>query len=106
MTAEDNPAPLACTLSGEQVPERRRVIQALLKRLIEIRELDEGLEFIFPGEERLISELVEFLRFERNCCRFLSFELRFEPEQGPVRLRILGAPAAKPIIRELFRAEQ
>jgi hypothetical protein len=106
MASENESVPLACTLSAEQLPQRRQVIQALFKRLIETRELDQGFEFIFPGEEQMISELAEFIRFERNCCRFLAFELRFEPNQGPLHLRILGVPEAKPIIRAMFLVEQ
>jgi hypothetical protein len=106
MASENNSIPLACTLSADQLPQRQQVIQALFQRLIETRELDQGFEFIFPGEEQMISELADFIRFERNCCRFLSFELRFEPEQGPLHLRILGTQEAKPIIREIFRLEQ
>jgi hypothetical protein len=106
MATEDNSIPLACTLSADQLPQRRQVIQQLFRRLRETRELDQGFEFIFPGEEPLISDLMEFVRFERNCCRFLSFELRFEPQKGPVHLRILGSPEAKPIIHEIFQPEQ
>jgi hypothetical protein len=106
MASENDSVPLACSLSAEQLPHRRQVIQALFKRLIETRELDHGFEFIFPSEEQMLSGLADFIRFERNCCRFLSFELRFEPEQGPVRLQVIGVPEAKPIIRAMFQVEQ
>lgn len=100
---KNNPAPLVCTLAaGELANRREEIMQKLLKQATDVREIDQGFEFIFLGEEALVSDLMEFIRFERNCCRFLSFDLAFEPEQGPVRLRILGTPDAKPIIRDLF----
>jgi hypothetical protein len=98
-----NNAPLACTLSwGELAQRREEVMQVLFPRALETLELDQGFEFIFPAEDTLISQLTEFIVFERNCCRFLSFELVFQPEQGPLHLRILSKPEAKPIIREMF----
>jgi hypothetical protein len=103
MASQNSPAPLICTLSTDELSQRREeIIQALFKRGLDTRERNQGLEFTFPAEETLLSDLLEFIRFERNCCRFLSFEIVFEPEQGPLRLRILGAPEAKPLIREMF----
>jgi hypothetical protein len=103
MNTEDKSVILACTLApGELSQRREEIIAALFKRAVGTRELDQGLEFVFPGEETLISSLMDFIKFERNCCRFLRFELIFEPEQGSLHLRILGTPEAKPVIREMF----
>lgn len=103
--SESTSVPLVCTLAAGESRQRREEVQRLFDRSIATRELDHGVEFTFPGEEPLISELSEFIRFERNCCRFLTFELVCEPDQGPLHLRILGAPEAKQIIREMFSRE-
>lgn len=103
MNREDKSVPLACTLApGEFSQRREEIIHILFTRATGTRELPEGFEFIFPGEEMLVSSLMDFIKFERNCCRFLRFELIFEREHGPLHLRILGTPEAKPMIREMF----
>lgn len=103
MNSEDKSTPLACMLTpGELSQRREKIIHALFAHATGTRELSEGFEFVFSGEETLISSLTEFIKFERNCCPFLRFELIFEPGQGPMLLRILGMPEAKPVIREMF----
>lgn len=43
----------------------------------------------------------ELISQERGCCSTLAFELRFEPEAGPVLLRCLGPLEATFIERQL-----
>jgi hypothetical protein len=45
--------------------------------------------------------LTEFIVFERGCCPFFTFELLFEPEGGPIRLRALAPEGAKEIAAEV-----
>src|SRR5690242_2750993 len=95
--------PILCTLSPEQVAQRREhVIKQLFQKTLERRELQDGFEFVFPSSEAVLAEVVEFVAFERKCCRFLSFEVAFEPEEGPIHLRLLGCQDAKDVIRQIF----
>ena len=61
-------------------------------------ELEDGYEFRFPGSEEWATRLTEFIVFERECCPFLAFELVFEPEGGPIRLRVRGPEGVKEIV--------
>ena len=63
-------------------------------------ELDDGYEFLFPGSEERAAGLTKFVVFERGCCPFFIFELVFEPEADPIRLR--GPEGVKGIIAETF----
>lgn len=94
--------PIACTLSSDQLAQRRHVISELFQKTLERRECEDGFDFIFPGGDVVLAELFEFLRFERKCCQFLSFELALEPQEGPIHLRLLGHRDAKEAIRQIF----
>ena len=95
--------PIVCTLSPDQLAQRREhVIKELFQKTLERRELQDGFEFVFPSSEAVLAEVVEFVAFERKCCRFLSFEVAFEPEEGPIHLRLLGCHAAKDAVRHIF----
>src|SRR5262249_38392817 len=41
---------------------------------------------------------------ERECCRFLTFELTVEPNMGPIIVRVTGFSGAKQLLRTMFCA--
>jgi len=94
--------PIACTLSSEDLARRQQVIHQLLQKTLERRELEDGFEFIFSPTEAILAELVDFVGFERKCCRFLSFELVLDSGDGPIHLRLRGPDGAKEAIRQIF----
>ena len=96
-------SPIVCSLSPEELSNRRdRVIHELFQKTLERYELTDGLHFMFPSSEVVLAELFEFIRFERNCCKFLSFELIFDASDGPIHLRLRGREGAKEAIRQIF----
>jgi hypothetical protein len=99
---QQNSAPIACSLSGGQRAERRHELESLFDHAGSAQEVDGGYEIVFPGAGRFAEDLAQFVAFERECCPFLTFELRFEKQQGPIRLSILGPPEARDFIRETF----
>jgi hypothetical protein len=94
--------PIACTLSGPEQAERGVEVEGIFGGCLRAGELEDGHEFVFPGDEEWAARLTEFIVFERRCCSFLTFELAFEPEGGPIRLRIRGPEGAKDIVAEMF----
>lgn len=95
--------PIVCSLSPDQLAHRREhVIRELFQKTLERKELVDGFEFVFPSSEAVLAEVVEFIAFERKCCQFLSFELAFEPKEGPIHLRLLGCQDAKDVVRQIF----
>jgi hypothetical protein len=94
--------PIACALSSEDLARRQQVIQELFQKTHDRRELEDGFEFIFPSNEPVLAELVNFITFERRCCQFLSFELIFDSGVGPIHLRLRARAGAKEAIRQIF----
>jgi hypothetical protein len=95
--------PIACTLSD---PERARRTAELetetFAAVLEIRELPNGYAFRFPADAEWLSRLAAFVAEERHCCPFFTFELVFEPAEGPIWLRLRGREGVKAFIAEQF----
>src|SRR5689334_13660361 len=100
--SENNNPPIACTLSSEDLAQRRQVIHQLFEKAAERRELEDGFEFAFPSSEAILAHVVDFVSFERKCCPFLSFEIVLQVGDGPIHLRLRGREGAKEAIRQIF----
>jgi hypothetical protein len=90
--------PLVCTLSEAEKAERRDEFGGLFTQVAQLQELADGYAFRFAGDEALLPRLLEFIHAERACCQFFTFELAFEPELGPIWLRLRGAEGVKEIV--------
>jgi hypothetical protein len=92
--------PIACALSEpERVRRREEVAAEVFGGVRRVRELADGYAFQYPGDGDWAGKLLEFVAFERGCCPFFTFELVFEPEQGPIWLRLRGPDGVKDFIR-------
>ena len=97
----DDELPIACHLPEQEQQRRREELASdIYKNFQQVDELADGYAFRYPGGEAWAAKLLEFITFERRCCPFITFELHFEPAQGPVWLRLRGAPGVKEFIRE------
>jgi hypothetical protein len=94
--------PLACSLTGPEQARRREELQRIFEGCSRTDELEDEYEFSFPGSEEWAVRLTEFVVFERACCPFFAFDLVFEPEGGPIRLRARGPEGAGDIAAEMF----
>src|SRR5215204_1601345 len=95
--------PIACKLTNEEQQKRREELsRELFSGREGTRELDDGYEFVFAGGADWAEKLVSFVVSERECCPFFTFELIFEPEGGPISLRMRGPEGAKDLMREEF----
>ena len=92
--------PVVCTLPEAQQTGRLAETNAILNDCAERIELEAGYAFRYDDAAQWVGPLVEFIRAERECCRFLRFELIFEPQLGPLWLYIRGSEAAKEFVRE------
>jgi Domain of unknown function (DUF2703) len=91
-----------CTLSAESRATRKVLLNELLAGLAERRDMPNGLAFRFKPEPDLVSRLARAIDLERECCEFLTFTLRSEPNKGPIWLEITGPSSAKAKIEEYF----
>ena len=95
-----NDIPIACTLSEVDLAKRRETtIATLFQQAIARQELDDGYRFCFPGTDEQADELLNFIKFERHCCAFFTFELSFEPNQGNIWFILRGGDGVKAFIQ-------
>jgi hypothetical protein len=88
--------PIACSLPEASQAARETALAAtLFAHRLQTRELADGYAFQFPNDAALLAQLLEFIAFERQCCPFFLFELAFEPQQGPLWLRMRGGEGVK-----------
>ena len=94
-------SPLACNLSEPDLARRRDAISRdLFQHAEEIRELKDGFAYRYPAVEPWAGKLLDFIAVERRCCPFFTFELAFEPNDGPLWLRLRGLAEIKAYIRD------
>ncbi|MEE8586734.1 MAG: hypothetical protein V3T83_17980 [Acidobacteriota bacterium] len=92
--------PIACNLAILPPAERERheaVTRQLYSLVEDVRELPDGLELYLSSKDTQL--LTEWISRERLCCPFLRFELRIEPQLGPVTLRLSGPEGTKEVLK-------
>ncbi|MGH2347718.1 MAG: hypothetical protein ACRDG4_21020 [Chloroflexota bacterium] len=95
--------PVACLLNANDLRLRSdQIMRPLFQGRQEVRELATGYALRFPGEAGWASRLLEFIEGERACCPFFTFELIFEPSQGPIWLHLRGPEGTKAIVAEML----
>ena len=100
-------APSDCSLSGTELSERIAEIGALLSLREEVRELETGYAFRFPGDDHeLATRLAMWVIAERQCCSFLEFGFSFAPKHGPIWLTVDGSQEAKVFVASMIESSQ
>ncbi len=89
----------ACQLSQFEYADRMSIVRELYQAVVSTRELADGYEMTFPGDATWGRKLFDFVNAERQCCPFFLFELKFEPDQGPIRLSMRGGPEVKEFLQ-------
>ena len=94
---------MSCGLSDEQLATRSEtILRPLFAGVRERRELADGVEYRFAGDDEWKARLYEFVDTERTCCSFIRIELAFEPGFGPIRLRLTGDEEGQEFIARTF----
>jgi hypothetical protein len=57
--------------------------------------LNDGYALRFPTDDATLTELMQLIQLERQCCAFLRFRLTVEPGGGPVWLELTGPEGTK-----------
>ncbi len=91
--------PIFCELSDpREVSDRKKLLESAFEEVRWAEELKDGYAFGFPGSAGWAEKLVGIVSAERVCCPFLTFALLFEPDGGPISLRVTGPEGAKAFI--------
>jgi hypothetical protein len=95
--------PIACTLTDDERASRGEEIDNNISVGVQsVTELLDGYEFFFPAGDEWPARLLNFINQERECCRFLTFELLFQPDKGPISMRLRGPGGAKEFIKTMI----
>ncbi len=99
-----NNLPLACSLPDAALAVRReQVVLLLFNAVQQTQELADGYTFQFAPDRDSVARLTEFISAERECCPFFTFELIFEPNRGPLWLRLRGGEGVKEFIQTMIQ---
>jgi hypothetical protein len=103
---DDDPAQVvACSLTAAQIRERKAsLLPGLAARASRIEATPEGHCLQFAAEPGVLAAITDTIEAERQCCRFLRFDLVVSPNGGPVRLTLSGPTGTAELLAELFRA--
>lgn len=97
--ATDNIGRLSCKLTSPELQKRKQtVIAALKQQIIEKRELPNGFAFKFPGTDQMLDELIAFIKAERECCDFFTFQLNISGDKSVAWLELKGTEGAKEFV--------
>lgn len=90
---------LACKLTSPELQKRRKTVLLSLKnQMSEKKELPDGYAFKFPGTDKIVDELAEFIKTERQCCDFFNFGLLISGDKSEAWLELTGAEGSKDFI--------
>ena len=93
---------VSCKLTSPELQKRKAEVIALLKaNVLERKEVTNGYQYSFKGFDKILDDLVSFIKTERACCDFFTFKLAIEDEATNVLLTITGPKGA----REFINAE-
>ena len=92
-------AALACKLTSPELQRRQATVMAHLKsQVLTKKELPDGFAYEFPGSDAMLDELVSFIKTERQCCDFFSFQLAAGAATHTAWLEIKGPEGVKEAI--------
>lgn len=94
---------IACRLTAPDLAERLNTIRTgLLARVERIEPIPSGYRLQFANSDDLAADVLDFVRFERQCCPFLTFDLRLPELPLPIHLELTGPANAQDFIQVTF----
>lgn len=91
---------LACRLTDrDQIKRMNELHQTLFRKVTRTIAHPSSYELLFEkSDNTLVSELAEFIKFERLCCPWLLFQLAFQPGEGPISLTMGDSAETKEMV--------
>ena len=77
---------IQCTLPEGALAQRRIEIQELFKGRTAVTRHPDGVELQWTFSEETARTLLEFVLFERVCCKTFTYELSFPPPHDQVEM--------------------
>ena len=83
--------PIACTLSNPELARRRAgLLSGVLREARSVDPLATGYRWRFASAPDLFTRLASVIQAERDCCRFLTFEIHADADLGDIVLDVTG----------------
>ena len=99
LRAKNQGEEMQCQLTSPELQKRKEtVISSLKLQILDSRELSDGYAFRFPGSDKVIDELTEFIKTERTCCDFFVFGISVSGDKSEAWLYLTGAQGVKEFI--------
>jgi hypothetical protein len=93
--------PVVCTLTAGTIATRKAdLLPGLVRRAEKREDTPDGIRFRFPSDA--LSVLAATIDSERQCCRFLRFEITIEADGGPISLSLSGPPGTREFLDALI----
>ena len=97
--------PIVCELTPEVIRARRAgLLPGLVTRAEQREEMEDGYRLTFNASSEMLRLIADVIEAERQCCRWLRFELIVPPEGGPITLTLCGPEGAREFLNALFNA--
>jgi hypothetical protein len=101
-----DPLPIACSLTPEAVRARRGdLLPGLFDRAEAVERLENGMRLRFTASGELLQAIAATVDAERQCCRFLRFDVGIEPDGGPIWLTLTGPAGTAEFLDALVQPE-
>jgi hypothetical protein len=95
---------IVCTLGPDALAVRRKGLLAdLLRRAEEHHERSDGYRMRFAAKDETLTTVARAVDAERQCCRFLRFQITAEPDGGPIWLDLTGPPGTGEFLSALLK---
>jgi hypothetical protein len=96
--------PIVCSLTPEAIGARKaELLPGLFRRAVSTESLPNGVCLQFGASTEAIQAIVATIEAERQCCRFLRFDLTVEPDGGPIRLTLTGSDGTAEFLTALVQ---
>ena len=96
--------PIACALSPEAIRARRaNLLPGLVERADATESIPNGIRVRFAPSSDILQAIVTTIDAERQCCRFLQFEVTLEPDAGPIWVTLTGPAGTAEFLDALVR---
>jgi len=87
--------PIVCTLQpGELKARATQLLPGVVASANARHAIENGFRFEFKSEGEVLTSIIRMIDAERQCCRFLRFQLTVEPAGGPVVLEVTAPPGS------------
>ena len=95
------PRPLVCKLTTPELQQRKKtVLKQIKEAIVEQQEVTNGIKLKFQGSDQILDLVTSFIKTERMCCDFFTFELIVEDaDTGFAWLSLTGLEGTREFIR-------